>query len=482
VDTSVERFCNLLARSGLLPPGEVRALRRRWLHEAGPDGSDGARFTRWLVARHYLTAFQAHRLAQGHTHHFFLNHYKILERIAQGRMAGVYKAVHDSGQVVAVKVLPPSRATDPEFLGRFRREARLAWQLHHPNVVRTFQAGESGGLHYLVMEYLEGETLEEVLQRRGRLPAGEALRLAYQALLGLQHLHERGLVHRNLEPANLMLVPARGSLPLATTLDATVKILDISLARAEFDQEQGPDGDELRLTHEGVLLGNVAYLAPEQAVNPHAADIRADVYSLGCILYHCLTGQVPFADTNALRQLIRHATEKPRPLLDFPLEAGIPEGLQQVLDWMMHRDPAQRYPTPDRAAQALRAFLGGGMETPATPKAEAPLEAYLKWLATVPLAEPVNGETGRGQPEGAVAPGRRPFREIVHLSRRDCALLGLGAVGLLAAEGIGWLLGQFFKPRDRPAPPEDAPAQGEQERGRVGLLRPGGTGVRGRGG
>jgi serine/threonine protein kinase len=470
VDTSVEKFCNALARSGLLPPGEVRALRQRWLQEAGP-GSNGARFTRWLVARHYLTGFQAHRLAQGHTQHFFLDHYKILERIGRGRMAGVYKAVHESGQVVAIKVLPPSRAADPQFLGRFRREARLAWQLHHPNVVRTFQAGEADGLHYLVMEYLEGETLEELLQRRRRLPAGEALRVVYQALLGLQHLHERGLVHRNLEPANLMLVPNGGPVPLATTHTATVKLLDISLARAEFDQEEdGGDGDRLHLTHEGVLLGNAAYLAPEQAVNPHGADIRADVYSLGCILYHCLTGQPPFGNTNAVQQVIRHATDRPQPLRAFAPAAGIPEGLQQVLDWMMHRDAAQRYPTPERAAQALRAFLGGGPEGPATPQAEAPLEAYLKWLATVPLAEPVNnGESGGGQADGSVllvaaeplpptSGGQRSLAEHVRLSRRDCALLGLGAVGVLAAEGIGWLLGRAFTPRERPAPAEEAAA------------------------
>jgi serine/threonine protein kinase len=339
---------------------------------------------------------------------------------------------------------------------------RLAWRLHHPNVVRTFQAGEANGLHYLVMEYLEGETLEDVLQRRGRLSAGEALRLAYQALLGLQHLHERGLVHRNLEPANLMLMPARGSVPLASTLDATVKLLDISLARAEFDQGERPDGEQLQLTHEGVMLGNAAYLAPEQAANPHGADIRADIYSLGCILYHCLTGQPPFADANALRQIIRHATEKPKPLRECGLESGVPEGLQQVLDWMMHRDPSQRYPTPDRAAQALRAFLGGGTEAPATPNAEAPLEAYLKWLATVPLAEPVEGEPGSRQADGPTPGRRRSFGEVVHLNRRDCALLGLGALGLLAAEGIGWLLGQVFKPRVRSAPPEEAPTPAKE--------------------
>src|SRR5262249_20791579 len=155
---------------------------------------------------------------------FFLGEYKILDRIGRGRMAGVYKAVHQLGQVVAIKVLPPSKAKDPRTLGRFTREARLALKLKHPNVVRAFQVGEVNGLHYLVMESLEGEPLEEVLQRRKRLSPAEAVRVVHQALVGLQHIHEQGLVHRDLKPSNLMLVPAPGSGQPDNTLRATVKV------------------------------------------------------------------------------------------------------------------------------------------------------------------------------------------------------------------------------------------------------------------
>src|SRR5262249_46314099 len=152
----------------------------------------------------------------------------------KGRMAGVYKAVHSLGQVVAIKVLPPSKAKLPQLLARFQREARLALRLKHPNVVRAFQMGEANGLHYLVMEYLEGETLDEVLQRRGKLPAVEAVPLIYQALLGLEHIHKQGLVHRDLKPGNLMLVrPANGC---DTTLGGTLKILDIGLGKALYDE------------------------------------------------------------------------------------------------------------------------------------------------------------------------------------------------------------------------------------------------------
>src|SRR5262249_33758103 len=150
----------------------------------------------------------ADALLRGHSDHFFFGQYKLLDRIAKGKMAGVYKAVHRLGQVVAIKVLPPSRAKDPEAFGRFQREARMAQRLKHPNLVRTFQLGQSGPLHYLVMEYLEGETLAEILERRGKLPPIEAAQIVYQALLGLQHVHEQGMVHRDLNPDNLMILPA----------------------------------------------------------------------------------------------------------------------------------------------------------------------------------------------------------------------------------------------------------------------------------
>src|SRR5262245_54198958 len=168
--SSVEGFCNALARCRLLPPGEVRALRQRWLREAGEAAPDLARFTAWLVAGGTFTEYQVGVIGRGHGEQLLLGPYTLLERVGKGRMAGVYKAVHSLGQTVAVKVLPPSKATDLTTLARFQREARLALRLKHPNVVRTFQTGEHHGLHYLVMEYLEGETLEEVLQRRPQLP------------------------------------------------------------------------------------------------------------------------------------------------------------------------------------------------------------------------------------------------------------------------------------------------------------------------
>src|SRR6516225_8134708 len=193
MESTVEAVCNLLARSRLRTPDEVRALHQRWRKEAKDAAADLDQFSHWLVANQYVTEYQANLLRRGHGEHFFFNDYKILDRIGKGRMAGVYRGVHSLGQVVAIKVLPPSKAKQPQLLARFQREARLALRLKHPNVVRAFQTGEADGLHYLVMEFLEGETLDDILARRGKLPVREALRIVHQALQGLQHIHEQGL-------------------------------------------------------------------------------------------------------------------------------------------------------------------------------------------------------------------------------------------------------------------------------------------------
>jgi serine/threonine protein kinase len=464
---TVENVCGLLIGSKLLAPDEVKAIYTRWQGEAREAAGDLAPFTRWLVANQFVTEYQAALVAKGHTEGFFINQYKILDRLGRGRMAGVYKAVHQLGQVVAIKVLPPSRGKNPQMLARFQRETRLAVRLKHPNVVRSFQVGQYRGLHYLVMEYLEGETLDLVLQRRKRLPAQEAARLAAQALQGLQHIHEQGLVHRDLKPTNLMLVPLAPKSDADTTLHATVKILDIGLGRVLNDEGDNPDEG---LTTEGTILGTPDYLAPEQARDPRAIDIRADIYSLGCVLYHMVTGQTPFPDTNVLSQMVRHATEMPKPLKE--LVPNIPDGLQHVINAMLAKEPGQRFATPEKAAQALLTFqMNVGI--PARAVEEGPqLKKYLTWLEMNPearaveavaVAEPV---AAPARPARAPIPVALPFVppqatpqeeydvELVPnvlprggffpITNRDWFFLAFGACGVIFAGIIGfamaWLL------------------------------------------
>jgi serine/threonine protein kinase len=406
MELTVQNVYGLLLRSKLLSPDEVKALYARWQQESGAEVGDLTRFASWIVANKYLTEYQAHLLARGHADGFFVNEYKVLDRLGKGRMAGVYKAQHQLGQIVAIKVLPPSKSRDANLLSRFQREARLALKLKHPNIVRAFQTGMADGLHYLVMEYLEGETLEEVLARRGKLPPAEAVRLIYQALQGLQHIHARSLVHRDLKPANLMLIGSTRD----DTLNATIKILDIGLGRTLLEQGVG-EPDDAGLTGEGVLLGTPDYMAPEQARDARGIDIRADIYSLGCVLYHLLAGQPPFPDTSIINQMIRHASEAPQPLKEF--NPAVPDGLQQIVNWMLAKDPGQRYPTPERAAQALQVFLIADGEQMAAPETDSPMRSYLTWLegdggnqpvAAAVATEPALASPPKSQPDSVKSP------------------------------------------------------------------------------
>jgi serine/threonine protein kinase len=374
VETVQDVFA-LLLRSGLLPPDEARQLLSRWQADAKDRASDPQRFVAWLVTNNQLTDYQGALLVRGFSEGFFLNDYKVLERLGQGRMAGVYKAQHRLGQIVAIKVLPPSKAREPNIRHRFLREARLALQLKHPNVVRAFQVGEANGLHYLVMENLEGETFSDLFARRGRFAPAEAVRLAYQALQGLQHIHSLGLVHRDIKPSNLMLVYP-GGIPCEEATPGAVKILDLGLGRQLL--EDGPAGDDTALTTEGVVLGTPDYMAPEQARDARSADIRSDIYSLGCVLYHALAGRAPFTDTNLLNLMIRHATEEPQPLAE--LNPAVTDDLRGIISRMMAKDPAERYSTPQRAADALEVFLAARGECDSAPQNDPGMLAYLSWL------------------------------------------------------------------------------------------------------
>jgi serine/threonine protein kinase len=404
--TTIEDYCALLARSRLLLNEEVEAVYLRFQKESESEGkstTDIDRFRRYLVRQRLLTEYQAHMIQRGRAEGFFIGGYKILDRVGKGHMGvgGVYKALHHLGQIVALKILPASKASNPHTLARFQREARLLLQLDHPNIVRAFQVGEAHGVHYLVMEYLEGETLQEVLQRRGRLPWQEAVRLIHQAFQGLQHLHERHMVHRDLKPANLMLVDGRESEKETeesrrdnddTTWDATLKILDIGLGRELFD-ENAPEGQiETQITQEGSVLGTPDYMAPEQARDASSADIRADIYSLGCVLYHCITGQPPFPDSNIMSQMVRHAMEPPRPLREFVPE--IPPMLQAVMDTLLAKQPDQRYATPAAADAALQPLLSTRGARPALARLTPAYKAWLESESSLELAPPPQGAKG----------------------------------------------------------------------------------------
>jgi tRNA A-37 threonylcarbamoyl transferase component Bud32 len=264
--------------------------------------------------------------------------YRVVRPLGRGGMGVVYQAEHRVMQrSVALKVINRRYTADAAAAERFRREVRAAARLHHPNIVTAFDADNVGDAHFLIMEYVEGRSLARVLEEHGPLPVAAACDHVRQAALGLQHAHERGMVHRDVKPDNLMLTP-----------DGTVKVLDFGLAA--LTAERGPGG----LTEVNVLMGTPAYMAPEQAEDARQADTRADVYSLGCTLYHLLTGSVPYPAPTALLKILAHR-EQPLP----PLRAvrpEVPEGLEAVLARLLAKKPQDRYQTPGEVAAALAPF------------------------------------------------------------------------------------------------------------------------------
>src|SRR5262245_36007868 len=265
--------------------------------------------------------------------------YRLVRRLGQGGMGTVWLAEHrHMGRRVAVKVMHPEFLRKPNALERFHREVLAASRLHHPNIVTAFDAEPAGTTGLLVMEYVEGVTLDDELRRNGPLPIARACDAVRQAALGLAHAAACGLVHRDLKPHNLMRTP-----------EGVVKILDFGLA-ALVDPEANAGG----LTAANVVLGTPDYVAPEQAEGSRNADVRSEVYSLGCTLYHLLAGQVPYPGESVLKKLDGHRGGMPEPLTD--VRRDVPRGLAAVVAKMMEKDPRRRYQAADEVAVALAPY------------------------------------------------------------------------------------------------------------------------------
>ena len=273
-----------------------------------------------------------------------LGEYKLLAKLGQGGMGAVYKALHTKLQrEVALKVLPKGHLASKQAIARFEREMVAVAKLDHPNVVRAYDAREIGSTRFLVMELVEGLDLSRLVERLGPLPVADACELIRQAALGLQCAHENGLVHRDVKPSNLML-----------TRDGTVKVLDLGLARIHSDQPVG------EITDSGQFMGTADYTAPEQASDSRSADVRADVYSLGCTLYKLLVGEAPFAGPDypgPIQKLMAHL-EKPVPPVR-ERRPDVPESLAFVLDRMLAKDPEGRFDTPGQVADQIGGFAAG---------------------------------------------------------------------------------------------------------------------------
>jgi eukaryotic-like serine/threonine-protein kinase len=424
-----------LREHGILTPPQVQELSGA----GGPAFADGLALAGELVGRGWLTAYQADQLLRGRAGELLVGPYRLLDRLGQGGMGQVFKARHVTmDRVVAVKVIPRKRVSDPAAVERFYREVRAVAQLSHPNIVTAFEVGRAGETHYLAMEYVDGIDLARLVQQSGPLPIPQACEYVRQAALGLQHAHERGLVHRDIKPGNLMVARPNPDGP------PVIKILDFGLAR--FEREGSQAG---RLTQLGWVVGTVDYIAPEQAGDARGADIRADIYGLGCSLFYLLTGDPPFPGDDVVEK-IRARVQRDAP----SVRRGRPEvspALEQVLARMMARGPADRFQTPGEVAKALEPHTAEGRQSLSQPaQSSAAGEVEAEWpassdaaaansfdgLPTMPLpAERADEVTRRPPPvTGATSPSPAAGTLTRFFPRRRLALAV--AAGLLLVVGL----------------------------------------------
>ncbi|MBU6238513.1 MAG: serine/threonine protein kinase [Planctomycetes bacterium] len=336
-----QRIVELIEKSKLV---DARALKDRIesmrVEHGGELPEDPVEFCKAFETVGLLTRWQSEKLMQGKYKGFFLGKHKLLGHIGTGGMSAVYLAEHTvMRHRRAIKVLPKSKLGKSSYLERFRREAKAIASLNHPNVVRAYDIDNERDTHYLVMEYVEGPDLQILVKKHGPLPYAIAADYISQAALGLQHAHDLGLIHRDVKPANL-LVDSHG----------VVKVLDMGLALFTADTDAS-----ITMEYNDKVLGTADYLAPEQALNSHNVDSRADIYGLGCTLYFLLTGHPPFPDGSIASRIAKHQQVMPK---DIRKERpDCPGELEGICVKMIQKDPRFRYTSCQQVSEVLQNWL-----------------------------------------------------------------------------------------------------------------------------
>jgi serine/threonine protein kinase len=357
---SVDNLFNALRSLQLLSSEQVDEIERE-LPSRYPDAFD---LSEYLVEIDWLTAYQRRLLFEDRWNELAVGPYQILDRLGEGGVGEVFKAWDTvRGRIVALKVLRQHLAARPDAVQELQRERQAVVHLIHPNIIKTYDAAQVDGLPYFAMEYVEGLDLHHYVQRRGPLPVEQACDYVRQTAMGLQHAHQVGLVHRDVKPANLFLLnppldaQASGPPPRRSG-ESVVKILDWGLARlkpssAEPVDMAAPDLD----AEKGLLIGTADYIAPEQARDASLVDIRADIYSLGCVFYYLLTAEPPFTAPSLMQKLMQHRDEPPPSVQARRPEVG--DELNAIVLRMMAKQPEKRFQIPLLAAAALRRFCTG---------------------------------------------------------------------------------------------------------------------------
>ncbi len=396
----LDDFAEDVARSGLVPPD---ALARACAAIAPGGPSDAAvRLARALIQQGALTSYQARKLLAGATKGFFLGGYRILRPLGEGGMGKVFLAQHEgNGRQVAVKVLPPKKAAEErQALLRFRREMELSQRVRHPNLARTLDVGQEGDVYFMVMEYIPGESLYQLVRgpKGGPLRVPDTARVFLKVLDGLDAAHRGGLIHRDIKPSNIMITP-----------DGDVRILDLGLARLA--------GEEGVLTRPNVVIGTLDYASPEQLGDAARADRRSDLYSIGCTLYFTLSGRAPFEGGDVVNKIFKQRMEDPEPL--ERVARGVPAAFAAIVRKLMAKAPTDRYQTcaelrTDVARwtdpEKVRAILGAEAEAARAfrPPPTEIEDEDLRLLGDVSTSADVLSLRDLGAAEPAVAPMHRP--------------------------------------------------------------------------
>jgi serine/threonine protein kinase len=353
--------------------------------------------------------------------------YRIVRLLGRGGMGAVYQAVHTvMDRPVALKVMRPDLTENPAAVERFKREVKAAAQLHHPNIVTAFDAEQVGNTHFLVMEYVDGRTLADVVAADGPLPAEVAADFVAQAAQGLQFAFEKGMIHRDIKPHNLMRTGVVISPETAQHPHGQIKILDFGLARLATEGSGAQ-------TASGMILGTVDFMAPEQADNAKKADIRSDIYSLGCTLFYLLTGRVPFPDGSVIQRVMAHVEKEPPSLSE--LRPRLPGGLTAVVAKMLAKRPADRYQTPAEVAQALAPF-----------RSSSPV-SLLTLASAAPALAKARGKTSDTEPMDVIPVGpaplprlKRPTPAAEPKPKKGRSLLGCLLIAVLVILSVTGLL------------------------------------------
>jgi eukaryotic-like serine/threonine-protein kinase len=346
---SVDEFLDLVHKSGVTDEKRLDSYVHKLRANSGMP-AEPAKLAGLMVRDGILTQFQAEHIAQGKWRRFTIGKYKVLEKLGSGGMGSVFLCEHKLMRCMrAIKILPVAKAQDEAALGRFYREARAVAAIDHPNIVHAYDIDQDESLHFLVMEYVDGASLQELVKKSGPLSVLRACHYIHQSAIGLDHANRAGLVHRDIKPGNILV--AR---------DGAVKILDMGLARFFNDEE-----DILTRKFDENVLGTADYLAPEQAIDSHTVDIRADIYGLGATFYFMLTGKTPFGEGTIAQKLLWHQSRNPKSVRE--LRPDVPAGVEAIVKKMMAKDPADRYAEPGELAAALLPFV----QTPIGPPAES---------------------------------------------------------------------------------------------------------------